>query len=129
MSSTRRKKKSSFTKDVAKGTAKGLGKLASGAAVGVVTELASILSLGLFRPPRRWRQRSFLAEQIVRSCLYDCFSRPVAVVWVRTSPATSEDPPPVSGIEKPGLSSCRWLEGPRVLNEGLWRLCAGRAKN
>ncbi len=53
MSSTKRKKKGSFPKDVAKGTARGLGKLASGAAIGVVTELASILSLGLFRPRRR----------------------------------------------------------------------------
>ena len=48
-----RRKKRSFTKQGAKGAAKGIGKLVAGAAVGVVTELASILTLGLFRPPRR----------------------------------------------------------------------------
>ena len=53
MSSAKGKKKGSFVKGVAKGTAKGLGRLATGAAVGVVTELASILSLGLFRPRKR----------------------------------------------------------------------------
>ena len=53
MSSTKRKKKSSFPVSVAKGTAKGLGKLATGAAVGVVSELASILTLGLFKRQRR----------------------------------------------------------------------------
>jgi len=47
------KNKGSFAKDVAKGTAKGLGKLAAGAATGVVTELASIFSLGLYKPPKR----------------------------------------------------------------------------
>jgi hypothetical protein len=46
-------KKKGFVKPVAKGAAKGLGKLARGAAVGVVTELASILTLGLYKPPRR----------------------------------------------------------------------------
>ena len=40
-----KRKKRAFTKDVSKGVAKGLGKLATGAAVGVVTELASILTL------------------------------------------------------------------------------------
>ena len=53
--SQRKRKKNGFAKDVAKGTAKGLGKLARGVAVGVVTEIASILSLGLYKPPRRWR--------------------------------------------------------------------------
>lgn len=47
------RKKKGFVKDVAKGAAKGLGKLAKGAAVGVVGELASILTLGLFKRPRR----------------------------------------------------------------------------
>jgi hypothetical protein len=47
------KRKKSFTKDVGKGVAKGLGKLATGAATGVVGELASILTLRLFRPRRR----------------------------------------------------------------------------
>jgi hypothetical protein len=47
------KKRRGFVKDVARGTAKGLGKLASGAAVGVVTELASIFSLGLYRGKKR----------------------------------------------------------------------------
>jgi hypothetical protein len=46
------RKKKSFPRSVAKGAAKGLGKLAKGAAVGVVSELASILTLGLFRPRR-----------------------------------------------------------------------------
>jgi hypothetical protein len=50
---TTRRGKPSFVKDVAKGTAKGLGKLATGAAAGVVGELASILTLGLYRRPRR----------------------------------------------------------------------------
>ena len=48
-------KKKGFVKDVAKGTAKGLGKLTRDAATGVVGELASILTLGLFRRPRRRR--------------------------------------------------------------------------
>src|SRR5438445_9886888 len=48
------RKKRSFAKDVAKGTAKGLSKLASDTAVGVVGELASILTLGIFRSPRRY---------------------------------------------------------------------------
>ena len=48
-----RRKKRSFAKQVAKGAAKGLGKLATGAAVGVVTELASILTLGIFKPSKR----------------------------------------------------------------------------
>lgn len=55
MRPTRRKKKG-FVKDVARGTAKGLGKLAKGAATGVVSELASIMTLGLFRPPRKRRR-------------------------------------------------------------------------
>jgi len=54
MSKGKRKKKG-FVRDVAKGTAKGLGKLAKGATLGVAGELASILTLGLFKPPRRWR--------------------------------------------------------------------------
>ena len=41
------------TKIIVRGVGKGLGKLASGAAVGVVTELASILTLGLYKPPKR----------------------------------------------------------------------------
>jgi hypothetical protein len=45
---TKRKKKT-----VARGVARGLGKLAKGAAVGVVTELASILTLGIYKPPKR----------------------------------------------------------------------------
>jgi hypothetical protein len=50
-----RKKKKSFTKDVGKGVAKGLGRLATGAATSVVMELASIATLGLFKPrKRRW---------------------------------------------------------------------------
>jgi hypothetical protein len=48
-----RKRKRSFAKEVAKGTAKGLGKLGTGAVKGVVGELASILTLGLYRRPRR----------------------------------------------------------------------------
>jgi hypothetical protein len=48
MSTTR--KKTSFTKSVGKGVAKGLGKLATGAATGVVSELSSITTLGLYRP-------------------------------------------------------------------------------
>lgn len=50
--SSRRRRKSSFPKKVAKGTAKGVGKLAKGAVFGVVGELASILTLGLYRRPR-----------------------------------------------------------------------------
>ena len=46
-------RKKGFVKGVAKGTAKGLGKLARGTAVGVVSELASIFTLGLYKPPRR----------------------------------------------------------------------------
>ena len=48
-----KRKKNGFVKDVAKGSAKGLGKLAQGAAKGVVTELAAILSLGLYKPRKR----------------------------------------------------------------------------
>jgi hypothetical protein len=51
--STNHKKKGSFPKDVGKGVATGIGKLATGAATGVVSELASILTLGLFRPRKR----------------------------------------------------------------------------
>jgi hypothetical protein len=47
------KKKRSFAKDVTKGVGKGLGKLAKGATVGVVSELVSILTLGFFRPRKR----------------------------------------------------------------------------
>jgi hypothetical protein len=47
------KRKRSFAKDVTKGVGKGLGKLAKGATLGVVSELASILTLGLFRPRKR----------------------------------------------------------------------------
>ncbi len=46
-------KKTGFVKSVAKGTAKGLGDLAKGATIGVARELASILSLGLYKPRRR----------------------------------------------------------------------------
>ena len=53
MNSRRQGKKVGFAKSVAKGTAKGLGKLAKGAATSVVAELASILTLGLFKPPKR----------------------------------------------------------------------------
>jgi len=49
----RKRKKNGFVKDVAKGIAKGLEKLARDTGVGVVTELASILSLGLYKPPKR----------------------------------------------------------------------------
>ncbi len=48
-----KRKKRSFAKQVTRGAAKGLGKLATGAAVGVVTELASILTLGIYKPARR----------------------------------------------------------------------------
>jgi hypothetical protein len=50
---TRKTARRSFSKKVAKGTAKGLGKLAKGAVSGIVGELASILTLGLYRRPRR----------------------------------------------------------------------------
>jgi hypothetical protein len=53
MAVNRSKKKRGFARDVTKGVGKGLGKLAKGAAVGVVSELASILTLGLFRPRKR----------------------------------------------------------------------------
>lgn len=53
MSSKRPRKKGGFVKGVAKGTVKGLGKLGKDAAAGVVGELASILTLGLYRRPRR----------------------------------------------------------------------------
>lgn len=53
MRPNKRRKKASLPKQLAKGTAKGLGKLAGGAAVGVVTELASVLSLGLYKPRKR----------------------------------------------------------------------------
>lgn len=49
--STNRKKKS-FTKDVGEGVAKGLGKLATRVVTGVGGELASIMSLEMFRPPQ-----------------------------------------------------------------------------
>ena len=55
MSTNNRKKKKSFTKDVSKGVARGLGRLATGAATGVVTELASIFTLGLYKRPRKRR--------------------------------------------------------------------------
>ena len=48
-----RRKKRTFAKQVAKGAARGLGKLATVTAVAVITELASILTLGIFRPPKR----------------------------------------------------------------------------
>ncbi len=53
--STYRKKQKSFPKAVGKGVAKGLGKLATGAVSGVARELASIVTLGLFRSPKRRR--------------------------------------------------------------------------
>lgn len=53
MNRRRTKRKRSFAKDVAKGAAKGLGKLGTGAVKGVVGELASILTLGLYRRLRR----------------------------------------------------------------------------
>lgn len=43
--STKKRDMKSFTKEVAKGAAKELGKFAGATAVGVVTELASILTL------------------------------------------------------------------------------------
>lgn len=54
-SANRRKKKNSFAKDVAKGTAKGVGRFAKDAATGIVQELGSIMSFGLYTPPRRKR--------------------------------------------------------------------------
>lgn len=45
----------SFPKKVGKGAAKGLGRLARGSITGVIGELASIMTLGLYRPPRRRR--------------------------------------------------------------------------
>jgi hypothetical protein len=53
--STNRRKKRSFSVAVGKGAAKELGRLAKGAATGVVSELASIMTLGLFRPRKRRR--------------------------------------------------------------------------
>jgi len=47
-----KKKKKGFVRDVGKATAKGLGKLAKDATPSVAGELASILTLGLFMPPR-----------------------------------------------------------------------------
>jgi len=52
---TYRRKKESFPKAVGKGVARGLGKLATGVATGVVGGLASILTLGIYKPPRRRR--------------------------------------------------------------------------
>ena len=52
---TTRRKKKGLVKDIGKGVGKGLGKLAKGGTLSVVGELASILSLGLFKPPRRWK--------------------------------------------------------------------------
>ena len=49
----RPKKKRSFAKAVTKGVGKGLGKLAKGATLGVVSELASILTLGFFKSRKR----------------------------------------------------------------------------
>jgi len=49
------KRMKSFPKKVAKGAAKGLGRLARDTAFGVVGELASILTLGLYKRPRRRR--------------------------------------------------------------------------
>jgi len=46
-------KKAGFAKSVAKGAAKGLGKLAKNTTTGVVGELASILTLGLYRPRKK----------------------------------------------------------------------------
>jgi hypothetical protein len=51
--STNRRKKKSFPAAVGKGAAKGLGKLATGAVTGVAGTLASIMTLGLYKPPRR----------------------------------------------------------------------------
>jgi len=47
------RKKPGFTKSVGRGVAKGLGKLAKDGATGVVRELTSILTLGLFGPRKR----------------------------------------------------------------------------
>ncbi len=53
--STNKRKKKTFPRDVSRGVAKGLGKLATGAASSVVGTLASIMTLGLYRPrKRRW---------------------------------------------------------------------------
>jgi hypothetical protein len=49
------RKKTGFAKGVAKGTARGLGKLGRGVVKGVVGELASIFTLGIYRRPRRRR--------------------------------------------------------------------------
>ena len=51
----KKRRKPGFARSVAKGTAKGLGRLGRDATKGVVSELASILTLGLFRPNRRRR--------------------------------------------------------------------------
>jgi hypothetical protein len=40
-------------KTIARGVARGLGKLGKGIVTGVVGELASIFTLGLYRPRRR----------------------------------------------------------------------------
>ena len=45
----------SFPAKVAKGSAKGLGRLAAGIVSGVAGELASIFTLGLYRRPRKRR--------------------------------------------------------------------------
>lgn len=46
-------------KTIVKGVGAGLKDLGKGAAVGVVTELASILTLGLYRPPKRKPSRPY----------------------------------------------------------------------
>ena len=51
--STNRRKTKSFPVAVGTGVAKGLGKLATGAATGVIKELTSIMTLGLYRPRKR----------------------------------------------------------------------------
>jgi hypothetical protein len=53
--SYRRGRARRFVKSVAKGAAKGVGRLARDTTVGVVTELASIVTLGFVRPPKRRR--------------------------------------------------------------------------
>ncbi len=48
-----KRKKESFTKEVAKGAAKGVAEFYAAAAGAVVTELFSILTLGIYKPPKR----------------------------------------------------------------------------
>ncbi len=50
-----RKRIRSFPGQIAKGAVKGLGKVGGSAVRGVVSELASILTLGLYRRPRKRR--------------------------------------------------------------------------